>query len=65
VKHGSGSINRHYRAEYGLHRLALHAHRLAFDHPVTGARLVVTSPTPEDLAVPFAALGLSYSEIAA
>jgi tRNA pseudouridine65 synthase len=24
VKHGSGIVNRHYRATYGLHRLALH-----------------------------------------
>ena len=31
VKHGSGTINRHYRATYGLTRLALHAHRIAFD----------------------------------
>jgi 23S rRNA pseudouridine1911/1915/1917 synthase len=29
-------------------RPMLHAHRLAFDHPVTGARVVVQSPPPED-----------------
>src|SRR5450432_1260791 len=29
VNYGSGEINRHYRARYGLHRLALHAHRVA------------------------------------
>jgi tRNA pseudouridine65 synthase len=61
VRHGSGAINRHYRAEYGLHRLALHAHFLAFSHPVTGARVSVSAPLPDDLATPFAALGLPLS----
>jgi 23S rRNA pseudouridine1911/1915/1917 synthase len=34
----------------GLRRQFLHAVRLAFDHPVTGERVDVTSPLPEDLA---------------
>ncbi len=58
VAYGSGSINRHYRATYKLHRLALHASYLAFDHPVTGSRVEVTVPLPEDLARPLEALGL-------
>jgi tRNA pseudouridine65 synthase len=58
VKHGSGAINRHYREAYGLHRLALHAWSLAFDHPVTGARIVVVAPIPDDLGGPLDALGL-------
>lgn len=58
VRHGSGAVNRHYRATYGLHRLALHAHRLAFAHPVTGARVEVEAPMPADLAEPLAKLGL-------
>jgi 23S rRNA pseudouridine1911/1915/1917 synthase len=33
----------------GLRRQFLHAVRLAFDHPVTGERVDVTSPLPEDL----------------
>ncbi len=37
-------------ARYGLGRQFLHAHRLAFDHPVTGERLSFTSPLPPDLA---------------
>jgi 23S rRNA pseudouridine1911/1915/1917 synthase len=32
-----------------LPRHALHAHRYALDHPVTGDRLDLTSPLPEDL----------------
>jgi 23S rRNA pseudouridine1911/1915/1917 synthase len=36
---------------YDLQRQFLHAHRLAFDHPLSGARLAFESPLPEDLAV--------------
>jgi len=35
---------------YGLQRQFLHAHRLAFEHPVSGERLSFESPLPEDLA---------------
>lgn len=35
---------------YGLERQFLHAHRLAFDHPLSGARLSFESPLPADLA---------------
>ena len=59
VNYGSGAINRHYRASYGLHRLALHAHRVTFAHPSTGERVDVVAPVPADLADPLAALGLS------
>jgi tRNA pseudouridine65 synthase len=59
ANYGSGEINRHYRAAYALHRLALHAKRLAFCHPVTRERIDVTAPIPDDLARPLAALGLS------
>lgn len=36
-------------AKVGLERQWLHAHRLAFDHPITGRRVEVTSPYPADL----------------
>jgi 23S rRNA pseudouridine1911/1915/1917 synthase len=36
--------------EYGLERQFLHAARLAFDHPVTGVAIDVSSPLPADLA---------------
>jgi tRNA pseudouridine65 synthase len=62
VNHGDGAVNRHYRARYGLHRLASHAVTIAFDHPVTGARIDVRAPVPDDLAPALAALGLSFSE---
>ncbi len=37
------------RTSEASHRLALHAHRLVLDHPVTGERVDVTSPFPKDL----------------
>jgi tRNA pseudouridine65 synthase len=58
VNHGSGAINRHYRARYDLHRLALHARSIAFDHPTTGARIVVSAPVPDDLSRALEALDL-------
>lgn len=61
VTYGSGEINRHYRATYGLHRLALHACLLAFEHPVTGARMTVESPVPDDLGTALDTLGLPRS----
>lgn len=50
VTYGSGTINRHYRAAYALHRLALHALRIGFEHPITARRVEVEAPVPEDLA---------------
>jgi tRNA pseudouridine65 synthase len=63
VRHGSGAINRHYRANFALHRLALHASVIAFDHPINdGARIEVTAPMPEDLGAALSALGLPRGE---
>jgi len=36
--------------DLGLGRQFLHAARLAFDHPLTGERIDVSSPLPDDLA---------------
>jgi tRNA pseudouridine65 synthase len=58
VNYGSGEINRRYRALYALHRLALHAQVIAFDHPLTGARVAVSAPLPDDLSLPLERLGL-------
>jgi tRNA pseudouridine65 synthase len=62
VNYGSGEINRHYRAGYDLHRLALHASSIAFDHPATGARVALTAPMPEDLGRVLARLELPDSD---
>jgi tRNA pseudouridine65 synthase len=61
VNYGRGEINRRYRAEYGLHRLALHAQELAFDHPVTRARVAVKAGMPDDLGLPLERLALPRS----
>jgi len=58
VNHGSGETNRHYRALYGLHRLALHARSIEFDHPTTGERIIASAPVPDDLARALEALDL-------
>ena len=42
-------------ARYGLERQFLHAHRLAFDHPVSGEHLSFESKLPNDLASALAA----------
>ncbi len=58
VNYGKGDLNRHYRAAYALHRLALHACTVAFEHPLSGERLRVQAPLTQDLATALVALGL-------
>ena len=58
VRYGKGLENRAYRAELGLYRLALHAKRLTFPHPVTGQRIAFESAIPADLAEPLLRAGL-------
>ena len=45
----------------GLERQALHATRLAFHHPVTGAPLVFEALPPPDMTQALAVCGLSYN----
>ncbi len=59
VRYGKGEHNRLFRERFGLHRLALHALEIAFEHPVEGRRLAVTAPVPEDLAGPLREMGLA------
>ena len=58
VRYGKGEHNRLFRERFGLHRLALHALELAFEHPHTGERLRIVAPVPEDLAGPLRAMGM-------
>ncbi len=58
TKYGDGRENRRWR-ELGLHRLALHAVELAFDHPRTGERLALRAPMPDDLREPLEGAGLA------
>jgi tRNA pseudouridine65 synthase len=58
TNYGDGAVNRRFRAEFGLHRLALHSLALSFAHPRTGATLSVHAPLPGDLEGPLATLGV-------
>ena len=46
-----------------LNRQALHACRLAFDHPVTAEPLIFNAPLPADLRFAIEGLGLGYNDI--
>ena len=48
-KYGDFELNRRLMKQ-GLKRMFLHAAKLAFDHPITGERLVVEAPLPAELA---------------
>ncbi|MFO0722706.1 MAG: pseudouridine synthase [Myxococcota bacterium] len=58
VRYGKGDHNRHFRSEYGLHRLALHAAGMTFTHPIRGTPLELRAPLPEDLRGPLERWGL-------
>jgi len=47
-KYGDFELNRRLKKQ-GLKRMFLHAQRLAFTHPLTGAPLEIVSPLPDDL----------------
>jgi tRNA pseudouridine65 synthase len=61
VRYGKGEHNRLFRERFGLHRLALHARELAFEHPETGEALRIVAPVPEDLAGPLRAMGIEVT----
>jgi len=46
----SGDVTYGARSDLGLERQFLHAHRLRFTHPVTGAEVDLESPLPAELA---------------
>ena len=58
VRYGKGEHNRLFRERFGLHRLALHAASLEFNHPATGERLRIVAPVPEDLAGALKRMGI-------
>ncbi|HUU00222.1 MAG TPA: pseudouridine synthase [Myxococcota bacterium] len=59
ANYGKGALNRALAENYGLHRLALHACRLELPHPLSGERLVITSPLPDNLKIPLELMGFS------
>jgi 23S rRNA pseudouridine955/2504/2580 synthase len=53
-KYGNYDLNKALRKQ-GLKRMFLHAHSLAFDHPLSGEPMRLCSPLPPDLAAFWAA----------
>lgn len=49
-RHGHAPTNRHFEEKYGLDRPFVHCVRVEVEHPHTGARVVVESQLPGDLA---------------
>jgi 23S rRNA pseudouridine1911/1915/1917 synthase len=49
------------RPQWGLSRQALHAHVLAFRHPLSGEVIRLESPLPEDLCEAVVSAGLNYN----
>ena len=48
TSHGDGARNRLFRMHLGVHRMLLHAWRLAFTHPVEARTLAVEAPLDAD-----------------
>ncbi len=57
VRYGKGAINRQFKEEHGLARLALHAYQLSFAHPVTGEAVDLVCGMPRDLENPLRSMG--------
>ncbi len=55
--YGDGKENRALRQEVALMRLALHARRIAFPHPISGETFEMEAPLPDDLWKPLERLG--------
>lgn len=58
ANYGKGALNRLFASRVGLARLALHALSMEMPHPVSGERIRFVAALPEDLAGPFARLGI-------
>ena len=60
VRYGKGEHNRIFRAQHGLHRLALHAAALAVAHP-DGGMLRIDCPLAADIAGAIASCRAAYA----
>jgi tRNA pseudouridine65 synthase len=57
VRWGKGEINRMFREQHGLHRMALHCYSLSINHPDTGL-IKVDCALPSDMVLPLQSLGM-------
>lgn len=60
TSHGDGRHNRNFRM-LGIHRMLLHAVRLAFPHPASGDRIEVTAPLDAEFRKTFQLFGWDES----
>lgn len=60
TSHGDGRHNRTFRM-LGVHRMLLHARRLAFTHPHTGARIEALAPVDAEFAKALALFDVAAS----
>lgn len=59
TSHGEGRHNRLFREHFQVERLLLHAHRLAFRHPLNGEAITIQAPLPEAFVKLFGEFGWS------
>lgn len=63
AKYGKGDLNRAYRDNFALERMALHAFSIKFNHPVTGQNIEIHAPLPDDLTGPLIRMGFSEKSL--
>lgn len=59
VNYGKGDVNRQFRERFGLHRLALHAASIAFEHPATGEPVSYEAELSGELEEVLVGLGIA------
>ncbi len=60
-RYGNFPFNRVARARWGLRRMFLHAWKLELQHPVTGERLRLEAPLPEELEAVLSRMNLAMN----
>jgi 23S rRNA pseudouridine955/2504/2580 synthase len=58
-RYGDFPFNRQARQRWGLSRMFLHAWKLSLPHPLTGARLSLEAPLPEELRAALSRMNLA------
>ena len=61
-QHGRGDHNRLYQQHFGCHRMLLHAWRIRFAHPASGAPMQLEAPLDEAFAGLLARFGWNTAE---
>ena len=63
VNYGKGDVNRWFREQYGLFRLALHAAEIRLVQPFSGQRITIRAGLPEDLREPLSRMGVDVEAL--